>query len=145
MREWNRWIKKTIGEALDSEEGYAKSARHVGRLLDDEENNDPDIAADAVRLLAGHCHWRCDQIIPIEEKLPQILENNKASSEDKALFLLAQLNSAHPSFSQDQWYRMAFDTIDCRSLKTKTLSQLRDAFVRHGFDVPGSMVGIGAF
>ena len=61
------------------------------------------------------------------------------------MFLLAQLNSAHPSFSQDQWYRMAFDSIDCRSLKTKTLSQLRDAFVRHGFDVPGSMVGIGAF
>ena len=134
-----------MGEALDSEEGYAKSARHVGRLLDNEENDDRDIAADAVRLLAGHCHWKCDQIILIEEKLPQILENNKASSEDKALFLLAQLNSADPSFSQDQWYRMAIESIDCRSLKTETLSWLRDAFVRHGFDVPESMVDIGTF
>lgn len=145
MLEWNKWIRGLFAEALDSEENYYKSARHVGRLLDREKNDNLDIAADVIRILASHCDWECEQIILSEEELPSILENDRIPDETKVLFLLAQLNSTNPGFSEERWYRMSASFIDFQSLEPEKLSRLRDAFVRYGFDVPEEMVDHDAF
>lgn len=139
-KEWDEWVHSEMELLLDKKENFESAACHLGRLMN-RQNVERAIVDDALRIVVAHSEWRCRRRLVDEELLPGLFDSPNITDEEKARFLIVQIESAKCLACFSDAFKSSLDLIDFSLVESRTKRRLRDLLALHRVEVPVALEG----